>query len=55
MGYMIKATLQLEIESELQDEIEPTQQTIEFLVQQDLLDLGYTCDEIKTIKFELVK
>lgn len=55
MKYVLKATLQLEVETELNDEIEPNQETMEFLVQQDLKDLGYGCDAIKTVKFELIK
>lgn len=55
MKYILKSTLQIEVETELDDEQEPSQETMEFLVQQDLLELGYTCDEIKTVKFELVE
>jgi hypothetical protein len=55
MKYVLKATLQIEIETELNDEVEPSQETMEFLVQQDLKDLGYGCDEIKTVKFGLLE
>jgi hypothetical protein len=55
MKYILKSTLQIEIETELNDEVEPSQETMEFLVQQDLKDLGYVCDEIKTMKFERVE
>jgi hypothetical protein len=55
MKYFFKAALQVEVETEVDDEQEPSASTVEFLVQQDLLELGYTCDEIKTLKFELVK
>lgn len=55
MVYILKSTLQIEVETEINDEQEPSQDTMEFLVQQDLNDLGYVCDEIKTLKFELTK
>lgn len=55
MKYILKSTLQIEIETEVDDTQEPSKETMEFLVQQDLLDLGYTCDEIKTINFKLEK
>jgi hypothetical protein len=54
MKYILKSVLQLEIETEVDDTQEPSASTMEFLVQQDLLELGYTCDEIKTLKFEKV-
>lgn len=52
MSYHLKATLQITVETYLDDADEPTEKTLEFLIQQDLLDMGYGCDEIKTLKFE---
>lgn len=53
MKHRLKSVLQVEVETVLDDEATPTAQTMEFLVQQDLLELGYVCDEVKTLSFEL--
>jgi len=41
MEYILKSTLQIEIETKLKDEQKPSKETVEFLVQQDLIELGY--------------
>jgi len=51
--YKIKSTLIISIETDLEDEEVPCDETIEFLIADDLQDLGYDINHTKAIDFEI--
>lgn len=51
--YKIKSTLIITIETDLEDEEVPCGETIEFLIADDLQDLGYDVNFTKATKFEI--
>lgn len=53
MRYKIKSTLIIDIETDLEDTERPSEDTIKFLVTEDLLDSGYDVNNADVKKFEI--
>jgi hypothetical protein len=51
----IKARLLIDIETDLSDDPENTEETLRFLVEEDLIDMGYEVESCKIFKDELSK
>ena len=51
--YKIKAKLVIDLETDLEDEERPTEETVKFLIDEDLQDLGYDINQIKVKKIDI--
>lgn len=53
MDYKIKATITIALETTLNDEEIPTKSTIEFLLSEDLQDVGYDIESVKCMEIKI--
>lgn len=53
MKYKVKSTIIISLETDLEDEEKPCDETIEFLVADDLQELGYDINYTKVTKIEV--
>lgn len=51
--YKLKSTILISIETDLEDAETPTGETIRFLIEEDLQDLGYDINYSKVEDFEM--
>lgn len=51
--YKLKSTILISIETDLEDAETPTSETIRFLIEEDLQDLGYDINYSKVEDFEM--
>lgn len=51
--YKIKSIIIIDIETDLEDAETPSSETIKFLIEEDLQDLGYDINDTKVTDFKL--